>query len=70
MDVTSEFLNSILNDVIYITPPPCFEHLLPVGKTIRLLKALHGLKQARRVLNATKDTILCKIAGIKPSNYD
>lgn len=58
MDITKAFLNSILEEEVFVLIPPGYEHLVTPGKYIKLLEALYGLKQILRVWNATIDTFL------------
>lgn len=48
MDVNTAILNAFLNDLIYLLPPPVYEHLVPKLKSMQLLKSLYGFKQAPR----------------------
>lgn len=42
MDITTGFLNAILEETIFRTPPPVYEHLAQLGNNIRLLKVLRS----------------------------
>lgn len=70
MDICTEFLNTILDDAVYVLLPPGFEHLVPKGKSLMLLKALFGLKQASRAWNQLSDGFLIDKAGMTPRNAD
>jgi hypothetical protein len=47
MDVKSAYLNGELKEDIYMKPPPGFD--VPEGMVLKLVKALYGTKQGRRV---------------------
>jgi hypothetical protein len=59
MDVCSAFLGALLEEEIYVTPPPGYGELTGTAGTgtakgvKRLLRSLHGLKQAPRVWYGT-----------------
>ncbi|MCI08580.1 gag-pol polyprotein, partial [Trifolium medium] len=60
LDVKSAFLNRPLDELVYVTQPPCFgiqgkEHMV-----YKLNKALYGLKQAPRAWNKRIDGFLVK----------
>ena len=48
MDVKSDFLNSFINELVYVDQPPGFEDPRYPNHVYRLSKALYGLKQAPR----------------------
>ena len=48
MDVKSAFLNSFINEQVYVEQPPGFECFNFHNHVFKLKKALHGLKQAPR----------------------
>jgi len=50
MDVKSAFLNSFLNELVYIDQPSRFEDPRYHNHVYRLSKALYGLKQAPQKL--------------------
>lgn len=58
MEVSTAFLNAVLDDEVYVKPPPSFEHFIPRGKSIKFLKALYGLKQSSRAWNLLLDGFL------------
>lgn len=58
MDVSTPFLNAVLDDFVYVRPAPGYEDMLPNGKSVLLIKALYGLKQAFRMWNKTLDLFL------------
>lgn len=37
MDVSTAFINDVLNDFVYVKPPPGYEHLVPRGKSLMLI---------------------------------
>jgi hypothetical protein len=46
MDKKSAFLNSVIQEEVYVRQPPDFESLKYLDRVYRLSKALYGLKQA------------------------
>jgi hypothetical protein len=58
MDVTTAFLNGVLNEEIYITQRLGFINPDTASKVCRLHKSLYGLKQAPRVWYELFDTYL------------
>ena len=48
MDVTSDFLNGLIQEEVYVEKPPSFEISDKPNHVYRLKKALYGLKQAPR----------------------
>jgi hypothetical protein len=48
IDVKSAFLNSFINELVYVDQPPEFEDPRYPNHVYRLSKALYGLKQAPR----------------------
>lgn len=54
LDVNSAFLNSYVNEEIYVTQPEGFEEFGPKGETLacKMQRSLYGLKQAPRNWNA------------------
>jgi len=67
VDVKRAFLNSPLEEEVYVYPPEGFEE--PNGKVWRLLKGLYGLKQAPRCWFDTIHGILLGL-GFKQCNID
>ena len=47
MDVKAAYLNGILDEEIYMSPPPGFD--IPEGMVLKLNKAVYGTKQGGRV---------------------
>lgn len=64
MDINKAILNDVLNDAVYVRPPPGFEELVPKGKNLELFKALYGLKQTPRVWNQLLDSFLRNETGM------
>jgi hypothetical protein len=58
MDVKSAFLNSVIQEVVYVRQALGFENLKYPDRVYKLLKALHGLKQAPRDWYARLKTFL------------
>ena len=58
MDVKSAFLNGVLNEKVYVSQPPGFEHLKFPDHVYKLDKALYGLKQAPRAWYETLSKFL------------
>ena len=48
MNVKSVFLNSFIEEEVYVKQPPGFENLKFPNRVYKLQKALYGLKQAPR----------------------
>jgi hypothetical protein len=48
MDVKSSFLNSVIQEEIYVRQPPDFENPRYPVRVYKLFKALYGLKQTSR----------------------
>lgn len=69
MDAVTAFLQSDLDEEIYMEQPPCFEQPGKRPMVCRLNKALYGLKQPSRVWNTKLDAALKKL-GFKASRYD
>ena len=67
MDVDTAFLNSILNEEIYMDQPKGFED--GSDRVCRLLKSIYGLKQASREWYLTLKTFLEEL-GLKRSRVD
>jgi hypothetical protein len=44
MDVKSDFLNSVIQEEVYVRQPPDFKSLKYLDSVYKLLKALYGLK--------------------------
>lgn len=65
IDVSNAFLHGVLEEEVYMTAPPGYEHLCPPGTCLKLEKGLYGLKQAGRVWNQCLTSSLQTI-GFKP----
>ena len=59
MDVATAYLNGVLNEEIYLSPPPGVD--IKPGHCWRLKRSLYGLKQASRTWNRTLDTKLTSL---------
>ena len=66
MDVVTAFLNSHLDEDIYMQLP---NDNLSKGKIVKLLKSIYGLKQPSRSWNLTLDKVLKKL-GLSRSHFD
>lgn len=69
MDVSSAYLNSELNDEVYITQPEMFTDPKYPHHVLKLKKALYGLKQSGRQWNYKLNEILTGI-GFKSCDSD
>ena len=73
MDVKTAFLNSELQETVYMTPPEGYSEFLPdqkpIPKMLKLLKCLYGLKQAPHEWYNDIDDLL-NSAGFRRSNQD
>jgi len=65
MDVKSAFLNSPLEEEVYIVQPPSFEKEGRKHLVYKLRKALYRLKQAPRAWNKLIDVVLAKLGFMK-----
>ena len=61
MDVKFSFLNGELKETVYVRQPPGFLDNDNPDKVLRLHKALYGLRQAPRALNAKLDSTLLSL---------
>jgi hypothetical protein len=61
MDVKSVYLNSDLQEEVYVHQPPGFADDKNQHGMLRLRKALYGLRQARRAWNAKLDAMLTSL---------
>jgi hypothetical protein len=69
IDISNAFLHGILEEEVYMRPPPGYEHMCPPGTCLRLVKGLYGLKQAGRIWNECLVESLQKI-GFTPLKSD
>jgi hypothetical protein len=69
LDVKTAFLQSDLDEEVYIKPPPGFETGDGVPHVYRLKKALYGLKQAPRAWHKKLQSVLQDL-GFRPSLAD
>ena len=61
MDVKSAFLNSYINELVFVQQPPGFEDDKKPNHVYKLRKALYGLKQTPRAWYETlRDFLLFK----------
>ncbi|GKB93969.1 retrovirus-related pol polyprotein from transposon TNT 1-94 [Tanacetum coccineum] len=60
MDVKSAFLNSFINEEVYVTQPPGFIDFEKLDHVYKLNKALYGLKQAPKAWYDTLKAFLIK----------
>ncbi|CAI7773677.1 unnamed protein product [Closterium sp. NIES-53] len=67
MDVTTAFLNGVLEEEIFMAQPEGFDYC--IGRVLRLKKALYGLKQAPRQWYLKLRGVLEEI-GFTPSSAD
>jgi hypothetical protein len=58
IDVKSAFLNSVIQEEVFIRQPPGFKNLKYCNRVYKLLKVLYGLKQAPRAWYARLKTFL------------
>ena len=58
MDVKSAFLNGVLQEEVYVEQPPSFVLRGQENKVLHLVKALYGLRQAKRAWYAKLDKSL------------
>jgi hypothetical protein len=58
MDVKSAFLNSVIQEEVFVRQPPGFENPKYPNRVYNLLKALYGLKQAPQAWYARLKTFL------------
>lgn len=68
-DISNAYLNSKLNEVVYMQQPQNFVSAKHPNKVLKLNKAIYGLKQSGRVWNQTLDEVLQKI-GFKQSKHE
>lgn len=69
LDVEAAFLNSDLDEKIYMSQPEGFVQPDQENKVCLLKKAIYGLKQSSRAWNITAKDILLKL-GYKESKYE
>jgi hypothetical protein len=71
MDVDTAFLQSEVNEEIYVKQPQGFEQFGPKGETLvcRVIMSLYGLRQAPRNWNKKLDRRL-RACGLRPSTAD
>ncbi|WVZ85239.1 LOW QUALITY PROTEIN: hypothetical protein U9M48_032186 [Paspalum notatum var. saurae] len=65
MDVKTTFLNGNLSEDVYMTQPDGFVDPQNAGKVCKLLKSIHGLKQASRSWNLRFDEVVKGFGFIK-----
>lgn len=69
LDVKTAFLNGIIEEDIFVSPPPEFSSQLRSNQACKLKKALYGLKQAPRAWYSKVDSYLLG-QGLLKSNAD
>ena len=69
LDVKTAFLHGVVEEEIYVSPPPGFESSTPSGHACRLNKALYGLKQAPRAWHSKIDSSLSAL-GLQKAHAD
>ena len=69
MDVKSTFLNSFIEEEVYVEQPPGFVDPIHPNFVFKLDKALYGLKQAPRAWYDRLSTFLLSNGFIKGSRY-
>jgi hypothetical protein len=67
MDVKSTFLNSVIQEEVYVRPPLGFENLRYHDRVYKLSKALYGLKQVPRAWYARLKTFLLEYGYVMES---
>jgi hypothetical protein len=68
MDVKSSFLNSFIEEKVYVDQPTGFEVQDQTTKVYRLMKSLYGLKQAPKAWYNRTNTYLIKIRFSRSQN--
>jgi hypothetical protein len=58
MDMKNAFINSVIQEEVYVRQPPGFESLKYPDRVYKLSKVLYGLKQASRAWYARLKTFL------------
>lgn len=69
LDVKTAFLNGVIEEDIYVRPPPGFDSSVKPNHACKLKKALYGLKQAPRAWYTKVDTYLLS-QGLQKSKAD
>jgi len=69
MDVKTAFLNGVLDEEVYLSPPEGFESSFPPRAVLKLVKSLYGLKQSPRQWYQCLREFLISL-GWKVSEYD
>jgi len=65
MDVKTTFLNSVIEEEVYIEQPEGFETFNRESHVCRLKRALYGLKQASRAWNTRIDNYFTRLGFTK-----
>ena len=65
-DALNAFVNSLLDEVVYVELPP---GRTKPGFVLRLLRALYGLRRSPRLWQLELTNTLCKL-GLKPVNEE
>jgi hypothetical protein len=67
VDIVATFLHTFVEELIYAYPPEGSN--IPMGKVLRLLKSLYGLRQSPRCFNKALNKWLLE-QGLIPSSAD
>lgn len=69
MDVSTAYLNSKIEEDVFMKPPEGFENTIGPNKVLKLKRTIYGLKQAGRAWNTTLDTAIRDI-GFLPCKHE
>lgn len=65
MDIETEFMNGVLEEVVYMHQPRALEEKRKLHNICKLLKSLYGLKQAPRAWHKALTDVLIR-CGYEP----